>query len=81
MGQYGYLTNLLDKLELGNNIHFDHSRLGGQLWAFNLQEKNSERIKSITYMEAIVHAFNMGAMARSCYKKYLDYLDLKLARN
>ena len=20
-GQYGYLTNLLDKLELGNNIH------------------------------------------------------------
>ena len=52
-GQYGYLTNLLDKLELGNNIHLIIHDWGSAM-GFQFARENSERIKSITYMEAIV---------------------------
>ena len=52
-GQYGYLTNLLDKLELGNNIHLIIHDWGSAM-GFQFARENSERIRSITYMEAIV---------------------------
>ena len=52
-GQYGYLTNLLDKLELGNKIHLIIHDWGSAM-GFQFARENSERIKSITYMEAIV---------------------------
>ena len=52
-GQYGYLTSLIDKLELGNNIHLIIHDWGSAM-GFQFARENSERIKSITYMEAIV---------------------------
>ena len=52
-GQYGYLTKLLDNLELGNNINLIIHDWGSAM-GFQFARENSERIKSITYMEAIV---------------------------
>ena len=52
-GQYGYLTELLDNLDLGNNIHLIIHDWGSAM-GFQFARENSERVKSITYMEAIV---------------------------
>ena len=52
-GQYGYLTSLIDKLDLGNNIHLIIHDWGSAM-GFQFARENPERIKSITYMEAIV---------------------------
>ena len=52
-GQYSYLTALMDELDLGNNIHLIiHDR--GSAMGFQFARENKDRIKSITYMEAIV---------------------------
>jgi haloalkane dehalogenase len=52
-GQYGYLTELLDNLDLGNNIHLIIHDWGSAM-GFQFARENPERVKSITYMEAIV---------------------------
>ena len=52
-GQYGYLTELFDQLDLGNNIHLIIHDWGSAM-GFQFARENSDRIKSITYMEAIV---------------------------
>jgi haloalkane dehalogenase len=52
-GQYGYLTELLENLDLGNNIHLIIHDWGSAM-GFQFARENSERVKSITYMEAIV---------------------------
>jgi haloalkane dehalogenase len=52
-GQYGYLTELLDNLDLGNNIHLIIHDWGSAM-GFQFARENSKRVKSITYMEAIV---------------------------
>ena len=52
-GQYGYLTGLFDQLDLGNNIHLIIHDWGSAM-GFQFPRENPDRIKSITYMEAIV---------------------------
>ena len=52
-GQYGYLTGLLDTLELGNDIHLIIHDWGSAM-GFQFARENHDRVKSITYMEAIV---------------------------
>lgn len=52
-GQYGYLTGLFDQLDLGNNIHLIIHDWGSAM-GFQFARENPDRIKSITYMEAIV---------------------------
>ena len=52
-GQYGYLTGLLDTLELGNDIHLIIHDWGSAM-GFQFARENPDRVKSITYMEAIV---------------------------
>ena len=52
-GQYGYLTELFDQLDLGNNIHLVIHDWGSAM-GFQFARENPDRIKSITYMEAIV---------------------------
>jgi len=52
-GQYGYLTELFDQLDLGNNIHLVIHDWGSAM-GFQFARGNPDRIKSITYMEAIV---------------------------
>ena len=52
-GQYGYLTELFDQLDLGNNIHLIIHDWGSAM-GFQYARENPDRIKSITYMEAIV---------------------------
>ena len=52
-GQYSYLTALMDKLDLGNNIHLIIHDWGSAM-GFQFARENEDRIKSITYMEAIV---------------------------
>ena len=52
-GQYGYLTGLLDTLELGNDIHLINHDWGSAM-GFQFARENPDRVKSITYMEAIV---------------------------
>ena len=52
-GQYGYLTELLENLDLGNNIHLIIHDWGSAM-GFQFARENPERVKSITYMEAIV---------------------------
>jgi len=52
-GQYGYLTELFDQLDLGNNIHLIIHDWGSAM-GFQFARENPDRIKSITYMEAIV---------------------------
>ena len=52
MGHYNFLDQLLNKLEIGNNIHFvihDWGCALGLIYA----RLNSEKIKSITFMEGI----------------------------
>ena len=52
MGHYDFLDRLLDKLEIGNNIHFvihDWGCALGMIYA----RLNSEKIKSIAFMEGI----------------------------
>ena len=52
-GQYSYLTALMDELDLGNNIHLIIHDWGSAM-GFQFARENQDRIKSITYMEAIV---------------------------
>ena len=52
-GQYSYLTALMDELDLGNNIHLIFHDWGSAM-GFQFARENKDRIKSITYMEAIV---------------------------
>jgi haloalkane dehalogenase len=52
-GQYKYLSNLLDSLDLGNEINLIIHDWGSAL-GFQYARENSDRIKSITFMEAIV---------------------------
>ena len=52
-GQYSYLTELFDQLDLGNNIHLIIHDWGSAM-GFQFARENPDRIKSITYMEAIV---------------------------
>lgn len=52
-GQYKYLSNLLDSLDLGNEINLVIHDWGSAL-GFQYARENSDRIKSITFMEAIV---------------------------
>jgi haloalkane dehalogenase len=52
-GQYGYLTELLENLDLGNDIHLIIHDWGSAM-GFQFARENPDRVKSITYMEAIV---------------------------
>ena len=52
-GQYGYLTGLLENLDLGNDIHLIINDWGSAM-GFQFARENPDRVKSITYMEAIV---------------------------
>ena len=52
-GQYGYLTSLIDELNLGDNIHLIIHDWDSAM-GFQFARENPNRIKSITYMEAIV---------------------------
>ena len=52
-GQYSYLTALMDQLDLGDNIHLIIHDWGSTM-GFQFARENKDRIKSITYMEAIV---------------------------
>ena len=52
-GQYSYLTALIDELDLGDNIHLIIHDWGSAM-GFQFARENKDRIKSITYMEAIV---------------------------
>ena len=52
-GQYGYLTGLLENLDLGNDIHLIIHDWGSAM-GFQFARENPDRVKSITYMEAIV---------------------------
>ena len=52
-GQYSYLTALMDELDLGDNIHLIIHDWGSAM-DFQFARENQDRIKSITYMEAIV---------------------------
>ena len=52
-GQYDYLTSLLEAINLGNDIHLVIHDWGSAM-GFQFARENSERIKSITFMEAIV---------------------------
>ena len=52
-GQYKYLSNLLDSLDLGNEINLVIHDWGSAM-GFQYARENSNRIKSITFMEAIV---------------------------
>ena len=52
-GQYGYLCDLLSSLDLGNDIHLIIHDWGSAM-GFQFARENQERVKSITYMEAIV---------------------------
>ena len=52
-GHYSYLTALMDELDLGDNIHLIIHDWGSAM-GFQFARENQDRIKSITYMEAIV---------------------------
>ena len=52
-GQYDYLTSLIDSLDIGNDIHLIIHDWGSAM-GFQFARENPNRIKSITYMEAIV---------------------------
>ena len=52
-GQYKYLSNLLNSLDLGNEINLVIHDWGSAM-GFQYARENSDRIKSITFMEAIV---------------------------
>ena len=52
-GQYKFLSNLLDSLDLGNEVNLVIHDWGSAM-GFQYARENSDRIKSITFMEAIV---------------------------
>ena len=52
-GQYKYLSTLLDSLDLGNEVNLVIHDWGSAM-GFQYARENSDRIKSITFMEAIV---------------------------
>ena len=52
-GQYKYLSSLLDELDLGDDIHLVIHDWGSAM-GFQFARENSDRIKSISFMEAIV---------------------------
>ncbi len=52
-GQYEYLTGLMNKLNLGESIHLVIHDWGSAM-GFQFARQYPDRIKSITYMEAIV---------------------------
>jgi haloalkane dehalogenase len=52
-GQYKYLSTLLDSLDLGDKINLVIHDWGSAM-GFQYARENSDRIKSITFMEAIV---------------------------
>ena len=52
-GQYKYLSNLLDSLDLGNEINLVIHDWGSAM-GFQYARENPDRIKSISFMEAIV---------------------------
>ncbi len=52
-GQYEYLTGLMVNLELGNSINLVIHDWGSAM-GFHFARENPDRIKSITYMEAVV---------------------------
>ena len=52
-GQYKYLSTLLDSLDLGNEINLVIHDWGSAM-GLQFARENSERIKSISFMEAIV---------------------------
>ena len=52
-GQYEYLTGLMDTLNLGDSIHLVIHDWGSAM-GFQFAREYPDRIKSITYMEAIV---------------------------
>ena len=52
-GQYKYLSTLLDELDLGDHIHLVIHDWGSAM-GFQYARENSDRIKSISFMEAIV---------------------------
>ncbi|GIR94521.1 MAG: hypothetical protein CM15mP96_1790 [Gammaproteobacteria bacterium] len=52
-GQYKYLSALLDSLDLGNEINLVIHDWGSAM-GFQYARENPDRIKSITFMEAIV---------------------------
>jgi len=52
-GQYKYLSNLLDSLDLGNEINLVIHDWGSAM-GFQYARENPSRIKSISFMEAIV---------------------------
>ena len=52
-GQYKYLSTLLDSLDLGNKINLVIHDWGSAM-GFQYARENSDRIKSISFMEAIV---------------------------
>ena len=52
-GQYKYLSNLLDSLDLGKEINLVIHDWGSAM-GFQYARENADKIKSITFMEAIV---------------------------
>ena len=52
-GQYSYLKGLIENLDLGNSIHLVIHDWGSAM-GFQFARENPDRVKSITYMEAIV---------------------------
>ena len=52
-GQYSYLRELLDRLDIGNDVHLIIHDWGSAM-GFQFARENPDRIKSITFMEAIV---------------------------
>ena len=52
-GQYKYLSNLLDALDLGNEINLVIHDWGSAM-GFQYARENPDKIKSISFMEAIV---------------------------
>ena len=71
-GQYDYLTSLLEEINLGNEIHLVIHDWGSAM-GFQFARENSERIKSITFMEAIVMPMTWGQwpeMARKIFGLY-----------
>ena len=52
-GQYSYLIELLDQLDIGNDVHLIIHDWGSAM-GFQFARENPDRIKSITFMEAIV---------------------------
>jgi len=52
-GQYSYLVELLDELDIGSNVHLIIHDWGSAM-GFQFARENPDRIKSITFMEAIV---------------------------